>query len=509
MTDRGGLPDHAEVVVVGSGTAGSVVAGRLAEAGKDVLLLEAGPDYGPRDSGRWPEDLLDAATLAMASHDWGYTGEVHGRTVEFPRAKVIGGCSSHNAGAVVHGSRSDYDGWAALGNPGWATADLLPHFEEAWRRLRVRRVGFSELTPFQAAVTDALVAIGIPRVDDINDLDETSGVGPYPVNIEPDGLRITSPFAYIDPVRSLPTFRVVGDAEVERLILEGTRVSGVTLRRLGEEIEVKADRVVLSAGAYGTPAILLRSGIGPHGHLRALGIEVVHDLPGVGENLHDQPSLEFDYTGSEELVEQMREYAVDRWRPDEQVIAKHPSTRCTRGFDLHVYCLGGRDPYDRTGWRWTLAGVVVSPDSRGHVRLSGRHATDPLVIDHGYLSDPAGHDLDRLVEASLLAREAAAQRPLAELLGRELRPGADNDGADGLRAAAKQSAVHYFHPAGSCKMGPADDPLSVVGADAAVHGIDGAYVADASIMPFVMSGNTNMPTTVIGEKVAQLLTAAW
>jgi choline dehydrogenase len=482
-----------------------VIAGRLAEAGQEVLLLEAGPDYGPRNSGRWPDDLLDAATLAMASHDWGYSGQIHGREIAFPRAKVLGGCSSHNAGAVVHGSRFDYDGWAALGNPGWSTNDLLPLFDKAWERLRVRRVGFDELTPFQAEFAGSLEAVGIPRVDDINDLDEVAGVAPYPLSVEPDGKRITAPFAYLDHLRGEPNLTIVGDAEVERLLLEGSRATGVVVRHDGADVEVRAERVVLSAGAYGSPAILLRSGIGAAPHLRAAGVQPVRELPGVGENLHDQPALEFDYAGSRELVELMSEYSSDRWRPDEQVIAKLPSHDCGEGFDLHIYALGGRNPYARESWRWTLAGVVVSPLSRGHVRLSGPHCADPLIIDHGYLTDADGSDLERLVEASLVSREAAAQPRFKELLGKELVPGPEVEGEDDLRDFARQAAVHYFHPAGSCKMGPASDPTAVVGADASVHGVEGAYVADASIMPFVMSGNTNMPTTVIGEKVAELL----
>src|SRR6188472_4135867 len=151
--------DSADIVIVGGGTAGAAVAGLLAErSDANVVLLEAGPDYGARDSGRWPRDLLDAAEMPMFSHDWGYVGDVHGRTVLFNRARVIGGCSSHHAAAVVYGHRVDYDGWAAAGNPGWTTDELIPLFESAWQRLRVQRVGLDELTPFQAAAMEATAA---------------------------------------------------------------------------------------------------------------------------------------------------------------------------------------------------------------------------------------------------------------------------------------------------------------------------------------------------------------
>lgn len=289
---------RADTVVVGSGSAGAVVAGIMAERSDlDVTLLEAGPDYGPKNSGRWPGDLLDAATMAMASHDWGYTGVVRGKTVSFNRAKVMGGCSAHNAGAAVLGSRLDYDQWAAAGNPGWSTEDLIPVIKSVWERVRVRAVGIEELTPFQALCMEALAANGIPAVDDFNNLDETVGAAPFPINIATDGTRISTPFAYVDPVRDQPNLRVVGDALVERLIIEGQRVVGVVVRAEGTEYEIRSRRVVLSGGAYGSPAILLRSGIGPADHLRAAGVEVRHELPGVGENLHDQPSFEVDYGG--------------------------------------------------------------------------------------------------------------------------------------------------------------------------------------------------------------------
>ncbi len=499
------FPESADVVVVGGGTAGSAVAGLLAElTDKRVVLLEAGPDYGAREDGRWPKDLLDAAEMPMFSHDWGYTGDVRGRTVLFNRARVIGGCSSHNAAAVVHGHRSDYDGWAAAGNPGWETDALQPLFESAWKRLRVQRVGLDELTPFQQACMEALAADGIPTVDDFNALDDRIGVAPFPINID-DGLRINSAFAYVDPVRSKGNLTVVGDAPVERLLLDGNRVEGVVARVGGEEVELRAPRVVLSSGAYGSPAILLRSGVGPAEHLGAVGVELAHELPGVGENLHDQPSVEVDYSGSPELLDDMLRFAGERWRPDEQVIAKLPSSECDEGFDLHIYPIGGRTWEDKSRWRWTLGVAVLTPLSRGHLRLTGPTGDDKLEIDHGYLTDPGGSDLRRLVEGVERARAVAARAPLDRLLGEELFPGPDVRDTDELTETIAAAAVHYYHPCGSCKMGPAEDAAAVVGADGAVHGLEGVHVADASIMPWTMSGNTNMPTTVIGEKIARAI----
>ena len=502
MSSAARLPAAVDTVVVGAGTAGAAVAGRLAAGGSGLtLLLEAGPDYGPADSGRWPRDLLDAAGVAW-SHDWGYTGEFAGQVIRFSRARVIGGCSSHNAGAVVFGSRFDYDGWASAGNAGWSARELQPLFAAAWKQLRVRRVGLDELTPFQRACRDAIVKNGIPAVEDFNDLDEGSGVAPFPVNI--DGTtRVNSAFAYVDPVRD--QLLVAGDAPVERVLVRAGRAVGVAVREGRRLLEIRASRIVLSAGAYGSPAILLRSGIGPAGELTASAVKPTLDLPGVGRNLHDQPCVEVHYEGSGELAEMMeRHQAETGWRPHEQVIAKFPSAGCRQGFDMHVYPVGGYSK-DTSTWFWFLGAACLTPLSRGSVRLTGPGLDDKLLIDHRYLSDPSGYDRTRLAEGVERVRDIAETPALRRLLGRETLPGPDVTGRKAIERYINHAAVHYYHPAGTCKMGPASDPDAVIGADGQVHGIEGLYVADASIMPAVTSGNTNMPTAVIGERIAQSL----
>lgn len=496
------FPAAVDTIVVGGGTAGAVVAGRLAAGGSGrTLLLEAGPDYGPASSGRWPRDLLDA-TGVTGSHDWGFSGEFAGRVIGFGRARVMGGCSSHNAGAVVLGSRLDYDGWAAAGNPGWSAPELAPLFAVAWEQLRVRRVGLDELTPFQRACGDAIAASGIPAVEDLNDLDENAGVAPFPVNI--DGTtRVNSAFAYVDPVRD--RLLVAGDALVERVLVRGGRAAGVAVRDGQRSAEIGASRVVLSAGAYGSPAILLRSGIGPAGELAAVGVRPVLDLPGVGRNLHDQPCLEVRYEGSGELAVMMqRHQAEGGWQPHEQVIAKFPSAGCRRGFDLHIYPVGGFSR-DSPACFWFLGVACLAPLSRGSVRLTGPDPGDRLLIDHRYLSDPGGHDRARLAEGVERVREIAQAPELRRLLGREASPGPEVTGRQAVERFINHAAVHYYHPAGSCKMGPASDPAAVVDADGRLYGIEGLHVADASIMPAVTSGNTNMPVTVVGERIARSL----
>ena len=496
------LPGAVDTIVVGGGTAGSVIAGRLAAGSPEsTLLLEAGPDYGPSDSGRWPRDLLDATTVG-SSHDWGYTGEFAGRLIQFSRARVIGGCSSHNSGAVVFGSRLDYDGWSAAGNPGWSARELAPLFDSAWERLRVRRVGLEELTPFQRGSRDAIVASGIPAVQDFNNLDENAGVAPFPVNI--DGTtRVNCAFAYLDPVRD--RLGVAGDALVERVLVRGGRAVGVAVRDGPRLVEIGASRVVLSAGAYGSPAILLRSGIGPADELTAIGVNPALDLPGVGRNLHDQPCVELWYAGSGELAAMMeRHQAETGWQPNEQVIAKFPSADCRQGFDMHIYPVGGHSQ-DASTWFWFLGAACLTPLSRGSVRLTGAGPGDKLLIDHRYLCDPGGYDRARLAEGVERVREIADAPDLRGLLGRETRPGPGVTGRRAIERFIDHAAVDYYHPAGSCKMGPASDPDAVVDADGRVHGIEGLYVADGSIMPAVTSGNTNMPIAVIGERIARSL----
>jgi choline dehydrogenase len=496
------FPAAVDTIVAGAGTAGAVVAGRLAAGRPErTLLLEAGPDYGPADSGRWPRDLLDATSLP-SSHDWGYTGEFAGQVIHFGRARVVGGCSAHNGCAVVFGSRHDYDGWAAAGNPGWSASELQPLFASACEQLRVRRVGLDELTPFQRSCRDAIVANGIPAVEDLNDLDQNAGVAPFPANID-GATRVNSAFAYVDPVRD--RLLVAGDAPVERVLIRGGRAVGVAVRDGQRRAEIRASRVVLCAGAYGSPAILLRSGIGPAGELAAIGVKPVLDLPGVGRNLHDQPSAEVWYEGSGELIERMeRHQAETGWRPHEQVIAKFPSADCRQGFDLHIYPVGGYSQ-DAAQWFWFLGVACLTPLSRGSLRLTGPGLDDQLVIDHRYLSDPAGSDRARLAEGVERVREVATAPELRGLLGRETRPGPEVSGRPAIGRFIDHAAVHYYHPAGSCKMGPASDPDSVADAEGRVHGIEGLYVADASLMPAVISGNTNMPTAVIGERIARSL----
>ncbi|HLL51474.1 MAG TPA: GMC family oxidoreductase N-terminal domain-containing protein, partial [Thermomicrobiales bacterium] len=359
------VPREADTVVIGGGTAGAVVAGLLAERGNErVLVLEAGPDFGSFGDGRWPHDLLDARALGY-THDWRYaSGETYpNRIVNFERAKVIGGCSSHNGCAAIWGSGVDYDGWASMGLEGWSSTDLLPFFSRAVARMRVRRYSRDEITPFQQACLDAADPAGIPQTGDLNDLDEDEGMAASSVNIV-DGTRWNAAFAYLDPVRTRLSLTIAGGCEVDRLVIDQGAVTGVRYIGPHGPDQVSGNRFIVAGGTYGSPAILLRSGIGDPDELRQIGIEPTVELRGVGRNLHDHPSVRVKFAGTPELESLMTSFAADRWMPEEQTIAKIRSPLypdATPGFDLHLYPVGGPDNTSETGWHWSFPVACMTP----------------------------------------------------------------------------------------------------------------------------------------------------
>jgi choline dehydrogenase len=496
---------HADTVVIGGGTAGAAVAARLVQGTlQTVLLLESGPDYGAFSAGRWPAQLLDARSQPV-SHDWGYLNNARtGRPGHsLPRARVIGGCSSHNGCASIWGSRVDYDNWAALGNPGWSTDDLLPFFKTANETLRVKRISSSEVTPWQQACLDTAHKIGIPRVADLNDLDEDIGMSTSPANIL-DGVRWNAAFAYLDPLRGNDRLTIRGQILVDRLRLDGNRVISLEVISPEGPLTIEAGRVIVCAGTYGSPAILLRSGIGPDAELRALGIETKLDMA-VGRNLHDHPAVYLKYSGTHQLRAAMKDFAAKGGVLfSEQTIAKFRSKYCTSAFDLHLFPVGGQFVAGADDWEFLLPVANMTPLSRGTVQLTGTNPFATLRIDTAYLSDPGERDLAILWNGIEQVRDYARQTPLAELIGEEISPSVNYQTPEDVR----RDNLHYYHAVGTCKMGPESDPTAVVDSRGKVHGMDNLYVADASIMPVVPRANTNIPTLVVGERIAAWLAHA-
>jgi choline dehydrogenase len=490
-----------DIAVVGAGTAGCVVAGRLAaETDAEVVLLEAGPDYGAFEDGRWPPDLLDASALA-ATHGWGYrSGALAGREpIDFSRARVVGGCSAHNGCVAAVGCREDYDGWAAsTGDDGWGADALRPLVARALQRLRVRHYSAYEIGPFHRACLETAAALGYPRVDDLDDLDGGVGFGTEPVNVE-DGVRVNAAFAYLDPARGRPNLRVLDETLCDRLVREGGETV-VVANRSSREVRIAADMVVLTAGAYGSPAILLRSGVGDPAALGRLGIRVVSAVPGVGRNLHDHPLVELEFTGSDGLRETLRAAVAAGFVPEEQTLGKLRSSRSQGPYDLHLLPVAAHE-HSLLAGRVLLGVAALEPRSRGLLSLRGTAPHEAPHIEHGYLGDPDGHDIAVLAEGVDRCRELAATEPLRSLVGNELVPGAGSD----LPAAIRRTHSHYFHPVGTCAMGSTADPLAVCDSAGRVRGLDTVVVADCSLMPVVPRANTNVPAAVVAERVTDLL----
>lgn len=410
--------DAYDVIVAGGGTAGAVVTARLVEAGLRLALVEAGPDYGSYRSGRWPRELLAAGALPD-THDWGYRGQgAGGQPLAFERARVIGGCSAHNGCAQLAGWRGDYDAWAAAGCPGWSSNELLPWFAKAADRLRVRQFSPEEIQPFQRGFLAAAVAAGVPQTDDLDDLDGEVGCGSEPVNVV-DGVRWNTAFGYLDPVRDRRELTVVAEATVERVLIANGQAIGVRATVGGQPVELRADLVVLSAGAYGTPEILLRSGIGPGADLREHGLAVQADLPGVGANLHDHPASQLEFAGTERLRGELERFARTYWLPEEQTLAKIASPMADGPFDLHVYPWVEPDDTQPTGWRCVVPVGLLTPRSRGRLRLRSADPAERAEVDHAYLTEAP--DVAALAHGVRWALRVVRHPELAAYLGAPLR----------------------------------------------------------------------------------------
>jgi choline dehydrogenase len=442
-----------DVLVVGGGSAGCVVAARVAESGRRVALIEAGPDYGSYRHGRWPEEILDARRLAF-SHAWETDREDRSQL----RARIIGGCSAHNACVMLAGAPADYDEWGH----GWSHDVIEPYLRRAEQEMRVRPLAEEELSPWHRAFVESCGDAAI--------LHPVNAVG---------SVRWNTAFAYLDRVRARENLTIVADTLVDRVLLEGDRATGVATT----DGELRARTVVLAAGAYGSPGILLRSGVGPE-----------RQLP-VGDGLIDHVGVGFGYEGTERMQRDVARFEQAHPLFMAQVSIALASSACAPGL-ADTFVFPALDSPGPQGYEVSAAVFAMKPASRGSVRLNTSDPRAPLQIDHGFLSDP--RDATVLAEGVGRLREIAATDAVRRLAGRETRPGPEVDAMTHIRAAARG----FFHPVGTCAIG------RVVDGRGRVHGLDGLAVADASIMPTIPRANTNLSTIALAERIADTLVGA-
>jgi choline dehydrogenase len=507
-----------DVIIVGAGAAGCVLASRLTEdPDLSVLLVEA----GPRD--RRLEIRIPAAfsKLYRSELDWGYSTvpqrELDGREIVFPRGRVLGGSAAMNAMMVLRGHRGDYDGWAAAGCTGWSWADVEPAFA------RSAEGPFPVATQrdphrLSAAFVGAAHAEGIPYAADLN-AEENAGVGLVPVS-QRRGRRFSVDDGYLRPALRRPNLTLVTAALVTRLLVERGRAIGVAYR-LGsgpDEEAIAGREVVLAAGSIGTPHLLQLSGVGPRASVEEAGVELVHELPGVGANLLDHlangvlaRTTGVETLASAESLRNLLNWVVRGRGPLTSNVAEAAAFVRTRPDastpDLELMFLpvlfeeeGLKQP---TEDGVTLAVVLLHPKSVGSVTLRSADPREPPAIDPGYLTDSSGDDVRTLLDGLRLARRVLGQEPLAGFITGELLPGEDANSDDELVAHLRARSQTLYHPVGTCRMGV--DALAVVDPELRVRGIERLRVADASVMPGLPSGHTNWPTVMIAERAAAFI----
>jgi choline dehydrogenase len=512
-----------DYVIVGAGSAGCVLANRLSEdPDVQVLLLEAGPP----DTNENIHVPLGYLKLGATEVDWDYHSapeqECNGRRITLPRGRVLGGSSSINAMVYIRGNRRDYDGW---GVPGWSWAELMPYFLKAEDNERGASQWHGVGGPLPVseersgnlishAFVDAGAQAGLARNEDFN-CAEQDGVGMYQVT-QRDGMRASAAVAYLHPASERANLTVMPYMHVQRVLFEGTRAVGVLASQLGQAQELRAEReVILCAGAYNSPQLLMLSGIGPAEHLMMREIEVLLDQPAVGENLSDHPATQLVWTTPEPQSlllalepAALEEYEATRTGPFASNLAEAggfarvapDATAPDVQFHVapvHIVNEGLSDPEGHGVW---VSPCLLTQHSRGSVRLASNDPTAKPIVHNAFYS--VGDDMQRMIAALRLTLDICAQPAIAPYCAEPFTT-PDGDSNDALRAHVARTTFAVYHPVGTCRMG--QDVDAVVDEQLCVNGFDGLRVVDASVMPVVPRGNTNAPTIALAERAADLI----
>jgi choline dehydrogenase len=521
---------EADFIVIGAGSAGCTIAARLSEdPATKVLLLEAGGE----DTNRWIHIPLGfGKTFADPSVNWCYETEADasGRKVFWPRGKVLGGSSSINGMVYIRGQAEDFDHWRQLGNTGWSFDDVLPYFKRAEHQVRGRDdfhgtggplcVSDVEKHPIAEAFIDAAMALGFERNDDFNGARQ-DGVG-YHQTTTRDGKRCSTAVGYLKPARQRGNLAIATNALSEKIVLDGKRAVAVQYRQNGVLQTARARReIILCGGAINSPQLLMLSGIGPATHLGDHGVAVVHDLPGVGQNLQDHYSASIKVkaalpiTVNDVMLSNFKklkvgiQYYTQRTgvlamiSSQAALFAKTRPELATPDIKCSISPFSADRPQDglHKFSGFTMIAYQLRPESRGEIRLKSNNPADPPAMIPNYLSDPI--DQQTIVAGLKLSREVLAQPSIAKFIAEEFQPGPAIRSDTDLLAYARQRGGTVYHPTSTCKMGTG--PMTVVDPELRVHGIEGLRVADASVMPTVISGNTNAATIMIGEKLADMV----